>query len=97
MSLPPVPIEFEGPNGNVFFILGAACRHLRAAGGRPGEMASRVAGASSYEEALAIMSEYVELIPVNLAVTEDPPVLAAARKRAKIRRAVYNGTAKPKF
>ena len=52
------------PSGNIFAILGGASRILRRCGRNPEceEMVERVTSSGSYEEALAIINEYVNLI-----------------------------------
>ena len=52
-----------GENGNIFNLLGIASRTLKEAGLEDGadEMASRVYKSQSYLEAIAIISEYVEI------------------------------------
>ena len=51
-----------GANGNIFNILGIASRTLRNndMADEAQEMYSRVTSSGSYEEALAIMMEYIE-------------------------------------
>ena len=55
------------PSGNVFWILASAQQVLKRQGRRAesDQMASRVYQCESYEEALEIMSEYVELEEVE--------------------------------
>jgi hypothetical protein len=52
-----------GENGNVFNLIGIARRALRDAGmtEQAKEMQERVLAAKSYDEALQIMMEYVEI------------------------------------
>jgi len=52
------------PSGNIFAIMGGASRVLRRCGMVPecNEMIERVTSSGSYEEALAIINEYVNLI-----------------------------------
>lgn len=52
-----------GANGNVFNLMGIASRALKQAGqnDKATEMTSRVMSCGSYDEALAIMMEYVEV------------------------------------
>lgn len=53
-----------GENGNVFNVLAIASRALKSAGDPQSarEMSSRVLASSSYDQALKIISEYVEMI-----------------------------------
>ena len=55
-------MHLEGQDGNIFNILGLASRLLKEAGqkGQADEMFRRVTSSGSYEEALHIISEYVE-------------------------------------
>ena len=55
-------MALAGQDGNIFSILGNASRLLRRAGAaeQAKEMSGRVFQSSSYEEALHIISEYVE-------------------------------------
>lgn len=55
------------PSGNVFWILASAQQALRWQGRIPEsiQMAIRVRNSKSYDEALEIMSEYVELEEVE--------------------------------
>jgi hypothetical protein len=52
-----------GADGNVFNLIGLAARALKEAGLRDQakEMTARCFAAHSYEEALAIIAEYVEI------------------------------------
>jgi len=62
VSRKPV-VQLVGQNGNVFNLVGICSRALKKAG-KPEEakaMQQRVFGCGSYEEALAIMGEYVEI------------------------------------
>ncbi len=56
--------EIDGQDGNIFSILGEARRILRNAGlsAEVEEMSMRVTRSDSYEEALKIISEYVEYV-----------------------------------
>ena len=55
---PSIPSDIDG---NIFVIIGAACKALRNAGlGTVDEMSERVKNAGSYDEALQIVMEYVE-------------------------------------
>ena len=55
-------MELLGQDGNIFGIMGRASRLLKRAGQheQAGEMVSRVTACGSYDEALNIISEYVE-------------------------------------
>ena len=61
-----------GADGNIFNVIGIAARTLRDAGMRNAaqEMQSRVTSSGSYDEALAIICEYVE--PVSQDEYEAP-------------------------
>ena len=55
-------MELIGHDGNIFSIMGRASRLLKQAGMREeaNEMFNRVTNSGSYDEALHIISEYVE-------------------------------------
>ena len=55
--------KLTGEDGNIFNLLGKASRTLKQAGMRDkaSEMAERVCKANSYNEALTIIAEYVEI------------------------------------
>lgn len=55
-------MELLGHDGNIFSIMGRASRLLKQAGMREkaNEMFNRVTNSGSYDEALCIISEYVE-------------------------------------
>ena len=55
-------MELIGHDGNIFSIMGRASRLLKQAGMREeaNEMFNRVTSSGSYDEALHIISEYVE-------------------------------------
>ena len=55
--------KLVGQNGNIFNLLAIASRCLKTnkMEGRAAEMQSKVFNAKSYEEALAIISKYVEI------------------------------------
>lgn len=61
-------VEFDrkGPSGNIFFILASAYGELKAAGRMDEyeEMNARVKASGSYDAALAVIGEYVELVEV---------------------------------
>lgn len=52
-----------GENGNIFNLVGIASRVLRRNGmsDKANEMQNRVFSSNSYEEALSIIAEYVEI------------------------------------
>ena len=52
-----------GKDGNIFNLVGLAVRALRSAGqeGNAKEMTAKVFSSKSYEEALAIIMDYVEV------------------------------------
>ena len=52
-----------GQNGNIFNLVAIASRCLKKNGmeGRAAEMAHKVFNSKSYEEALAIINDYVEI------------------------------------
>lgn len=60
---PTVHINFDGPDGNIFAIAGIAGRALRRAGlaDLAKEMYNKLRDTHSYEEALDMISEYVEI------------------------------------
>jgi len=61
MSNKPI-MQLEGHDGNIYFILGRASNLLKQAGqpDQAQEMWDRVLNSQSYNEALNIISEYVE-------------------------------------
>jgi hypothetical protein len=64
-------MQLLGHDGNIFAIMGRASALLREAGrgGQAKEMYERVTSSGSYDEALRIVSEYVE---TELSVPEQP-------------------------
>lgn len=56
-------VTFTGENGNIFNLLGIASRALKKVSQRDKatEMRSRVTKSKSYDEALLIIMEYVEV------------------------------------
>lgn len=64
MDKPIIRINSRGETGNIFWILGAARVTLRRLARLKDydEMRERVIASASYEEALAIIREYVDLI-----------------------------------
>jgi hypothetical protein len=58
-------LQIEGQDGNIFAVLGAASNVLRKAGVKKEkieDMRERVFNSESYNEALAIIGEYVEYV-----------------------------------
>ena len=55
-----------GSSGNIFYIMGVASHSLRLDGlaDDAEEMVSRVTSSGSYDEALAIIGEYVHLVEI---------------------------------
>lgn len=55
--------KLSGQNGNIFNLLGIASRSLKSAGqyGKATEMCQRATSSKSYDEALSIIMEYVEV------------------------------------
>lgn len=55
--------KLVGANGNIFNLVGIASRSLKTAGqkDKATEMSNRVMSSGSYEEALSIIMEYVEV------------------------------------
>lgn len=53
-----------GQDGNVFNLIGIACQALKKAGmnDKATEMTNRVTTCGSYDEALQIMHEYVDIV-----------------------------------
>lgn len=67
---PSLPIDLDGPSGNIYAILGIVRRAFRALDREGGtatwltasdEMSTRVKASRSYKEALAIVREYVDM------------------------------------
>lgn len=60
---PELFIDLNGPDGNVFMVIGKAARVLRKAGleEEAEEMQERLPNCDSYEDALNMVREYVEL------------------------------------
>lgn len=60
-------IDCNGPEGNIFYIVGLAKKALQRSGHRNlgEELCDRVFKSGSYEEAKAIIAEYVEVEYVN--------------------------------
>jgi hypothetical protein len=55
-------VKLEGQDGNIFAVLGSATKSLKKAGlpHQAKEMQQRVFNSGSYDEALAIISEYID-------------------------------------
>lgn len=62
-----------GQNGNVFNLMGIASKTLKKNGmaDEAKEMCSRITSSGSYDEALSIIDEYVEITSVYEEETED--------------------------
>ncbi len=62
-----------GQNGNVFNLMGIASKTLKKNGmaDEAKEMCSRITFSGSYDEALSIIDEYVEITSVDEEETED--------------------------
>ncbi len=60
MERPKIELDLKGPEGNIFVVLGKASQALHDL---IWEMESRVKEAYSYEDALSIINEYVEIKP----------------------------------
>lgn len=61
---PPITVQATGEDGNIFSIMGRTARALKRDGQyeQATEMTARVAKANSYDEALQIIMEYVDLV-----------------------------------
>lgn len=62
-----------GQNGNIFNLMGIASRTLKRNGmsNESKEMCSRITSSGSYDEALSIIDEYVEITSADEEETED--------------------------
>lgn len=62
-----------GQNGNVFNLMGIASKTLKKNGmaDEAKEMCSRITSSGSYDEALSIIDEYVEITSVDEEETEE--------------------------
>lgn len=62
-----------GQDGNIFNLMGIASRTLKRNGmsNESKEMCSRITSSGSYDEALSIIDEYVEITSVDEEETED--------------------------
>lgn len=66
MDKPIMHINLDGPQGNVFYILGLAAVKLRISGGDANthaieEMRQRVFKCKTYEDAIGVIREYVDI------------------------------------
>lgn len=61
-----VQFDRNGETGNIFWIMGQASHELKERGKacKADEMFKRVVNSDSYQEALKIIGEYVELVEV---------------------------------
>ena len=59
-----IEVELVGQDGNIFNIVGIVTREMKRNGlqKESEELNNRVFGAESYEDALRIMSEYVDIV-----------------------------------
>ena len=66
-SRAPVDCPLIGENGNIFNLVGIAAKTLRRNGlsAEASEMTEKVFGSGSYEEALGIIGEYVNITSVD--------------------------------
>ena len=66
-SQTPVDCPLIGENGNIFNLVGIAAKTLRRNGlsAEASEMTEKVFGSGSYEEALGIIGEYVNITSVD--------------------------------
>lgn len=55
-----VEIDLNGPDGNIYAVIGIVAREIGRKEAQ--EMQSRVFSSKSYEEALEVINEYVELV-----------------------------------
>lgn len=61
MATKPV-VQLSGEDGNIFFIVGRVRRALKKAGlDTAEEMSTKVMAAGSYDEALQVVMQYVEV------------------------------------
>ena len=62
-----------GQDGNIFNLMGIASKTLKRNGmyDEAKEMCSRITSSGSYDEALSIIDEYVEITSVDEEKTED--------------------------
>lgn len=62
-----------GQNGNIFNLMGIASKMLKKNGmaDEAKEMCGRITASGSYDEALSIIDEYVEITSVDEEETED--------------------------
>ena len=64
---PVIEIDFDGEEGNIFFIIGKVTQVLDFMGDRQDskDMVAKIKQAGSYDSALEIISEYAQLIPTS--------------------------------
>lgn len=64
---PSVEIDFEGQEGNIFFIIAKVTQVLNFMGDRDDskQMVEEIKQAGSYDSALEIVSRYARLIPTS--------------------------------
>ena len=69
----PVGMIFVGEDGNIFNLMGLAARTLRHNGlaEQATEMTERITGCGSYDEALGIIGEYVNITGEDDSEDED--------------------------
>ena len=67
MEKPKISFNRRGESGNIFDIAGRAAAELKKIGkdAEAKEMTSRMWQASSYDEALKIVKEYIDLVEEN--------------------------------
>ena len=65
---PTIRISFKSSEGNIYYILAGASKAIKVynlpnASKKVADMKNRVTNAQSYEEALEIIKEYVNILP----------------------------------
>lgn len=67
MEKPIVKVDYSGPSGNIFYILSLAGAALKLNGKREEalKMYREATNQKSYENALKVINEYVEVQPIN--------------------------------
>ncbi len=65
---PTIRINFKSSEGNIYYILASASKAIKVynlpnASKKAADMKNRVTNAQSYEEALEIIKEYVNILP----------------------------------
>lgn len=75
-SKPAMQIDFNGPEGNIYFILAKAAELLKQSfipdqTKRIDKMKNRVIQSQSYSEALQIIEEYVNIYPIKNSSTDS--------------------------